>query len=287
MYFTLEMSERQKMTQAACNRLFTTSKGNIRIDPVKLQSTRGAVSEEILLEIEKQNEYFEFFNKTVTFIDNIKHAYGIMRYMDDYAKANGTTYYKTVTFKDNKTGESKDHEVFDYYKADRPDEYVIIIVDHISLLYPKKGSTLHQEISDLSSKYFIQLRNRYNYSPVIVQQQSAASESLDNMKANRLKPSLVDIADNKLTSRDVDLALGLFSPYRHGIRKYPEKDGYNIEKFKDNIRFLEILACRDGGGNTVCPLYFDGAVDFFKELPLTNDEKGIKSVYNMLNKIRE
>jgi len=281
------MSERQKMTQAACNRLFTTSKGNIRIDPVKLQSTRGAVSEEILLEIEKQNEYFEFFNKTVTFIDNIKHAYGIMRYMDDYAKANGTTYYKTVTFKDNKTGESKDHEVFDYYKADRPDEYVIIIVDHISLLYPKKGSTLHQEISDLSSKYFIQLRNRYNYSPVIVQQQSAASESLDNMKANRLKPSLVDIADNKLTSRDVDLALGLFSPYRHGIRKYPEKDGYNIEKFKDNIRFLEILACRDGGGNTVCPLYFDGAVDFFKELPLTNDEKGIKSVYNMLNKIRE
>jgi len=281
------MSERQKMTQAACNRLYTTSKGNIRIDPIKLQSTRDPISEDILNEINNQDEYFEFFNKTVTFIDNVKHAYGIFRYMDDYAKANGTIHYKTVTFNDNNTGEGKEHKVFDYYEPDKPDEYVIIIVDHISLLYPKKGNSLHQEISDLSSKYFIQLRNRYNHSPVIVQQQSAASESLDNMKANRLKPSLVDIADNKLTSRDVDLALGLFSPYRHGIKQYPEKDGYNIIKFKDNIRFLEILASRDGGGNTVCPLYFDGAVDFFKELSTTDDDVGMRKAYNMLNKIRE
>tara|TARA_R110000772_G_scaffold24943_4_gene65458 strand:+ start:4438 stop:5280 length:843 start_codon:yes stop_codon:yes gene_type:complete len=280
------MSERQKMAQAACNRLFTTSKGDIRIDPVALQSTREAVSENILEEINKQDEYFKFFNETVTFIDNIKHAYGIFRYMDDYAKANGTVHNKTVTFTDNKTGESKKHEVFDYYEPDKPDEYVIIIVDHISLLFPKKGSTLHQEISDLTSKYFIQLRNRYNYSPVIVQQQSAASESLDNMKANKLKPTLVDIADNKLTSRDVDLALGLFSPYRHGIRQYPEKGGYNIGKFEDRIRFLEVLASRDGGGNTICPLYFDGAVDYFNELPFPDDQAGIQKVYKFMNKYK-
>lgn len=273
------MSERQKMAQAACNRLFNTSKGEIRVDPVALQSTRNAIDENILKMLDNEKEYFDFFNSTVTFIDNIKHAYGIMKYMDDYAKANGKIHTKQVVFKDYNTNEEKIHEIFDWYEPDRPDEYVIIIVDHISLLHPSKGNSLHQEMSDLSSKYFIQLRNRYGYIPVMVQQQSAASESLDNMKANRLKPTLNDLADNKLTARDCDVVLGLFSPYRHGIKQYPEKDGYNIMKFKDNIRFLEVLASRDGGGNTVCPLYFDGAVDYFKELPLPNETKKISEIY--------
>lgn len=278
-YFTLEMSENQKITQAISNRLYRSSKGKIRIDPVNLRSTRNAIDDEILKLIDQEDDYFEYFNKTVTFIDNIKHAYGIFKYMDDYAKANGTIHYKDVEFTNHENGEKIKHTIFDRYEPDRPDEYVIVIVDHVSLLHPSKGNTLHQEISDLSSKYFVQLRNRYNYSPVIVQQQSAASESLDNMKANKLKPSLVDIADNKLTSRDVDLAIGLFSPFRHGIKQYPEKDGYNILKFRDRIRFLEVLASRDGGGNTICPLYFDGAVDYFMELPLPDETNKISEIY--------
>lgn len=36
----------------------------------------------------------------------------------------------------------------------------------------------------------------------------------------------------------------------------------------------------------LCPLFFDGAVCQFNELPKPNDEKGIKQVYDYLGKIR-
>ena len=40
------------------------------------------------------------------------------------------------------------------------------------------------------------------------------------------------LADNKLTGRDANVILGLFSPFRHEI---PEYMGYDVVFFKDNI----------------------------------------------------
>lgn len=103
-------------------------------------------------------------------------------------------------------------------------------------------------------------------------------ESIENMKMNRLKPTADGLADNKALIRDVDLCLGLYGPYRYGIK---EHEGYDIQRMKDSIRFLEIIAGRQGGGGNVCPLYFDGAVNFFKELPLPNDTANINAVYSL------
>ena len=89
---------------------------------------------------------------------------------------------------------------------------------------------------------------------------SCPQESIENKKFNRLKPTLDGLAGNKELQRDANVVVGLFSPFRHEI---PEYLGYNITKFKDSIRFLEVLASREGGGGTICPLYFDGAVNFF------------------------
>ena len=77
--------------------------------------------------------------------------------------------------------------------------------------------------------------------------------------------------------------MGLFSPFRHEI---PEYMGYDVKFFKDNIRFLEILGGREGGAGTVCPLYFDGAVNYFKELPLPNDTIQMQKVRQLLQTIR-
>jgi hypothetical protein len=75
--------------------------------------------------------------------------------------------------------------------------------------------------------------------------------------------------------------LGLFSPFRHEI---PEYYGYDVTIFKDRIRFLEILGGRDGGAGTTCPLYFDGAVNYFKELPLPNNKQAMDAVYSLLKR---
>lgn len=277
-YFSLEMSKEQKLRQSICNQLYVKSKGKYKVDPKSLRSVKNPISEEILKEVDGLEDHFNKFQEVVTFIDNIKNPTGIYKFMRDYAQSNGTVHMTEKIFKDNKTGEEYKNKIFDYYEPNNPDEYVIMIIDHVSLLHQEQGMNLHQTITKLSSNYLVELRNRYNFIPVVIQQQSAAQESVENMKANRLKPSLDGLADNKLTARDADIVLGLFSPYRHKIKTYPEKDGYNTMYFKDNIRFLEVLASREGGGNSLCPLYFDGAVNFFKELPLPNDIAGMTKI---------
>lgn len=109
-------------------------------------------------------------------------------------------------------------------------------------------------------------------------------ESIENKKANKLKPTLDGLGDNKMTARDANIILGLFSPFRHEIREYLN---YDIHAFRDNIRFLEILGGREGGAGTICPLYFDGAVNYFKELPLPQEELQIQRVKQLLQTIRK
>jgi hypothetical protein len=81
----------------------------------------------------------------------------------------------------------------------------------------------------------------------------------------------------------VYVAFGIFSPFRNEI---PDYMGYDVTEFKDNIRFLEIMVSRDGGAGTICPLYFDGAVNYFKELPKPNDYQSMEKVRDLLQKIR-
>lgn len=77
------------------------------------------------------------------------------------------------------------------------------------------------------------------------------------------------------------MILGLFSPMRHEL---PEYMGYDITFFKDNIRFLEVLGGREGGAGIVTPLYFDGAVNFFKELPKPQEDERINEIYKHITK---
>ena len=281
-YFTLEMSKEEKMLSAFSNILYVNE--GIRLSPVQLKSTsaKAALSEETLKIIEKYEQYFKKIEEIVEFIDDIRNPTGIYKYVRSYAHANGTQHTRTVMIK----GEAV--EVDDWYEANDPEEYVMVIIDHIGLITAEKSGgrqmSLHESIVELSSRYLILLRNKYKYIPVVIQQQASAQESVENMKHNRLKPTLDGLGDCKLTQRDANVILGLFSPFRHEIKQY---HGYDITFFRDNIRFLEILGGREGGGGTVCPLYFDGAVNYFKELPKPEDHTGLKRIYDHIkNKIR-
>ena len=79
------------------------------------------------------------------------------------------------------------------------------------------------------------------------------------------------------------ITLGLFSPFKYGLREYL---GYDITKFKDNIRFLEVLTSRDGQMGGITALLFDGATCQFWELPRPDDKVGLQNAYNYLDRIR-
>lgn len=280
------MSKEQKMLAAFSNILYV--KEGIRIAPKDLKSTKAdnVLSEETIALIEKYKHYFDEIENIVEFIDDIRNPYGIYSLLRDYAKNNGTQHKKKVKFVDNRTGEESFKEIDDYYEPDDPEEYVIVIIDHISLITTDSENgrkmSLHESITKLSSDYLIKLRNKYGYIPVVIQQQASAQESLDNFKSNKLKPSLDGLGDNKLTQRDADVIFGLFSPYRHEI---PEYFGYDIKFLKDNIRFLEIVGGREGGAGNVFALYFDGAVNYFTEMPKPTDSTGLKRVYDFIKNV--
>jgi len=281
-YFTLEMSKEEKMLSCFSNILYM--KEGIVISPKDLKSTKYSkpLSQEYLDIIQKYQPYFDKIEEVVEFIDSVRHPFGIFTLVRDYAMANGEIHYKDIDIDGNIT------KVVDYYEPKDPDEYVITIIDHIGLISSEKRNgvhlSLHESMSVLSSDYLIKLRNRFNYIGVIVQQQALVGENIEHKKAGMLRPSLANLGDNKLTSRDINVAFGLFSPYRNEI---PEYMGYDITQFKDNIRFLEIITARDGGAGTICPLYFNGAVNYFKELPKPENKAGIEQVYNFMKNIKK
>jgi len=284
-YFSLEMSKEQKMLAAFSNIIYV--KEGIRIAPKDLKSTKAdnVLSDEIIDLIATYEPYFNKIEEIVEFIDDIRNPTGIYKFVDEYAQKNGTQHKKKVEFVNNKTGETYEKLVNDYYEPNDPEEYVVVLIDHISLISTEKKNgtqmSLHQSIVELSSNYLIRLRNNYKYIPVVIQQQAAAQESLENFKANKLKPTASGLGDCKLTFRDADVIFGLFSPFIHEIKTYL---GYDVMFFRDNIRFLEVIGGREGGGGTVCPLYFDGAVNYFKELPTPSDDSKLKLVYNYIEK---
>lgn len=290
-YFTLEMSAEEKYRQFICHILFVLSKGKIRIDTKKLRSTDkdNPLPEYIfdLIASPEYIEYFKFFEENVVFIDDIRHPTGIFTFLKDYAKRKGTQYHKKIDFKDNQGNILETKEVDDYYVQDDPEEYRMAIVDHYKLFQTEKengvGLNLMQTIGKWSSDYAIKLRNKYGYIIAGVQQQMPGQESNENAKLGKLKPTLDGLSENKSTQQDANVILGLFSPFRHAIQNY---EGYDVLKFKDNIRFLEILGGREGGGGMVAPLFFDGAVNYFKELPLPHEKQKIEQVYKRLQTIR-
>jgi hypothetical protein len=287
-YFSLEMSAEEKLRQALSNRLYLDSKGKIRVTPTKLRSIgkKDVLPEDILTKVKTYGEYFDEFTKTVTFIDSIRNPTGIYNFMRDYANRNGVQHKKKILFEDKSLkGDTttKEVEVDDYYEPYDPDEYVVVIIDHARLLQIESQNgakmDLRETIAKMSSHYNVLMRNKWNYIPVLIQQQAASQESIENAKFDKLRPTLDGLGDNKATQQDANIILGLFSPFRHKITTY---EGYNITKFKDHIRFFEILGGREGGGGITCPLYFDGAVNYFRELPLPDRVDEINMIYNKI-----
>ena len=281
-YFTLEMTSYQKMLSAFSHILYI--KEGLRIAPKDLRSTKAdkVLSQEVLDIIAKYEPYFKKIEEIVEFIDDVRHPTGMYNLMRSYALANG----KIITRQIEIDGEIT--EVEDHYQPNDPDEYVIMVVDHISLIQPEKQKgvqlDLRESISLLSANYMIKLRNRFNHICVAVQQQAQSQESVENKKFDRLMPTLDGLGTNKTTQQDFDVIFGLYSPFRH---KIPEYLGYDIKFFQDNIRFLEIIGGREGGGGVICPLYFDGAVNYFKELPLPSDSEQMARTYNFIKAVRQ
>lgn len=287
LYFTREMSKKDKMAEFYSYLLYKLSETKIRISPVDLRSTRAdkPVPQEVLdlLETEEYQSYIEAFEESVTFIDDIGNPTGVNKYCRDWARQHGTFTYVKKTIKDSDTGVEEEVERIDQYIPNDPEQLVVVIYDNASNIIEESGLGKMGSIEKLS-KYFVTLRNQIGFSPVLIQHQAQAQEGVENVKMGMMKPSASGLADCKSTIRDINTAFGLYSPFKFGLDTYEK---YDIKRFRNNIRFMEIMDDRDNGaGGLICPLYFDGAVGVFEELPRADDKEAIERVYSFIDRTR-
>lgn len=281
-YFPLEETE-DRITERFMSWLLYKLKG-IRISPRDLRSTTSAVSQEILdiLESDEFQEILDYFEECVIIPDEAGNPTGIYKYCVRYAEEHGTVHYKKGRRKDE-FGNVQEVEVFDSYEQDDPNEYRLVVIDTINLIDTERGMTMKQSMDKLSEYLAKYLRNKYHYSPVVIQQQAFDQESNEAFKLGRMRPSVAGLGDSKYTSRDSNVVLGLYSPFRFGQENC---EGYDIKKLRDNFRLLEVIVNRDGEMGGLCPLFFDGAVCSFTELPHPKLTAELAKVYKYAESIR-
>lgn len=266
-YFTLEISPNSKKDEFMSFLLGYLD--HIYISPTDLNSVDSdkPVPEEILnlLESERYKPYIDKYDEIVTYIDDIRNPTGINKYCRDYALAHGHINYTNETYVDSNGKTCRLINKDDPYTFDDEEEIRIVIVDNASNFTQESGLNKADTINKMS-KYFITLRDHLLYTIVLVQHQAQAQEGIENRKMGLTKPSSDGLADCKTTSRDANLVLGLYSPFKYEIKTH---EGYDITKFKNYIRFMQVLEDRDyGASGQVCPLFFNGMSSAFRELPL-------------------
>ena len=266
--FSLEMAKEQLYDMFTVWWLYKMTNGKINIDVDYLNSIRrDRPLDDSILELlvtPKFTEFFDFIEEHID-IDTVnRNPYGMYKKCKDYAEENGTTYYKPVIIKDEITGQPKTMQIKDYY-VPNTDEYRIVVYDHVSLISVERGMTLRDSMKKMFSRDMMELRNVYGYTNVPLQQQNLQQEGIDNYKLAQLKPSATGLETYKDSSKDVDMMIGIFDPFRHNLPSYEK---YRIvDGLKNKQRFIEIILNRTGTAGNMTALYFNGASNIFYELP--------------------
>lgn len=284
LYVALEETPERVLTRFISWLLYEHS--NIHISPSDLRSSKNdrPVPEEVLkvLDSDEIKDMIDYFEQHIIFIEE-KNPTGIYKACRRYAEEHGKVITKPAVYRDE-FDKLQTTEAFDYYVPDDPNEYVIPVIDTINIIETERSYNKKQSIDKLSEYLALYLRNRYGQSPIVIQQQNTDNESIESVKFNRTRPTTAGLGDSKYTAHDANIVLGIFSPYKFGLKEYL---GYPIDKFKDHFRTLEVLVNRDGELGGIIALFFDGAVCSWAELPKIDNTAELSMVYNHLRKIEQ
>lgn len=289
-YFPLEETKEDIMLRIYAYIIYKLSNKRIVISPEDLESVdeRKPLPQEVL-DLMKSEEFIKLanvFEDRLEFVQDQKNPTGIYKTVKDYLDSVGTIQYvdKVIKYKDE-FGELQVKTVkkVDKYIPNNPKEYVIYIVDHAGLLQQERGLSLKETIEKLS-EYNKDLRNDYGAIPVLVQQQNSESTNLDAFKANKIRPVKDGLKDSKRTGEDCTVMLGITNPSSFELPNYL---GYDITKFKSYFRVLEIVLARKGKANGLCPLFFNGAINCYEELPKPNETEKLNRIYSYIESLNK
>jgi hypothetical protein len=269
-YFSYEIDSETKIIKGISRKLWHDY-GIIADTNTILSRGENHCSAELYELIVSYRQYFEEMLDVVTIHDMPDNPTGIYKYLNEKAKQHG----KIITKNINKNPNEPPVLRFDRYEPYNENRYWLVFIDHIALMMEERGFNTKQNI-DKMSQYLVLLRNNFNLTPIVIQQLAFDSESDERHKQGRLTPTIKDFGDSKYTTRDANVIMTLFSPYRYKIEKF---QGYDVSALGNSYRNLEILENRDGEPNINLGLNFIGPCGTFRELPRANDMSPAKNEY--------
>lgn len=263
--FLLEDPWSKVMNNMICHHLKVAHK--IDLNPKDLESKAKVLTDENLKLVEMCREYFSDLGQYLTVTDHVHNPFGIYKEVRDYMELHGT-----VEFEEKMDEEGKPVKIGKSYTPNDPEEHVIVIMDNLSNITKEaKHASTWDAMGEWTSKYARRLLCKFFDCTVLtIQQQDFESQKLaysmyqGEAIKGKVKPSLASLGDNKQTSRDYHLILGLFSPERF---KFEEDLGYDITILKNDYRNLSVLKSNDTDTGYEVGLYFNGAAEQFIELP--------------------
>lgn len=224
-------------------------------------------------EVQKWMNYVQYY-------ENVYNSYGIYKEVRTVAGQRGTFY---------KDGRPVPPDLlengWDEYRPDDSDEFVVVITDHVGELHEQKDEgSLREAIRKLVNFGRHYITKKFNYTFISVHQQFAEQEDLDHFKSRYMKPTMQGLGDNKTVGRSYMRTIGLFDPYRYGIKTYA---GYRLDDFTDYSRFLNFPKNRHGKLVQEVGLFFDGKTGHIETLPRPEDEDGIARIIDRINSFKQ
>ena len=185
----------------------------------------------------------------------------------------------------NEKGETKQR--IDSFIPNNPEEYNIVVLDHLYLMKGERGFTPKANI-DKWSEYCLSMRNMFAITFFNVQQFNQGLSSVDRQKFKGvdISPQQNDFKDTTNPYQDCDVALGLLNAHKMDMETCA---GYNINvpgaryNLKDRFRMVKIIKNRLSRDNIAIGCLFHPEAGRFEELPqpkdLTFDD------FNKINKL--
>jgi hypothetical protein len=276
-YFALEESETQ-FDYSLISYLLRKEK-KVRKSILDFESIKNPIDLQTLEHIKQLQELFNLYKSYIILVDDVYNTTGLYKKVRDLARERGNFYLDNVKLTNQQL---ITNQKWDLYKPNDPEEFIIIITDHVSELHKEQGEAdLHESIQNWTRKQRHYICKRFNYHCVAVHQQMGAQESLENFKLNKLFPTKNGLADNKLAGRSYLNIYGITDLYQHDIQNY---EGYPLNEY---VRILNIIKQRYGISTKKIAIFFDGKTNYIKAMPDSRNIAEMKKFYNHIDEIKK
>ena len=253
--FSMEMSA--EVLLAKLLSLYLYDKYGKIVSYEHILSLRDTITSEEYDLVQQSRPWLEQFEKHCEIIDKPVTARALYGICKEWSKKFGK--YVEV--------EKTDDFLKEDYIPNNPQQYLIVVVDHIKLLSTDTGHTAKQEI-DKACDYLIHFRNKCAFTIYIVQQANRNFKGMDRRQGGYQLFQLDDLSDSSGAAQASEVVIGIFHPFRE---KIPKCEGYDIRQMKDRFRLCQVLKQRFGVADRSVGCSFWGEIGYWKDLPLPNE----------------